>query len=262
MHDDHVRTGGHLGIDKGSELFVVLVLIHPQPAFDRHRDRHGRSHRRHTLGHQRRLAHQAGTKTPGLHAVGRAAAVEVDLVIAPVGGDARGLGQQCRITAAQLQRQRLLDRVKTEQALAIAVDHRIGMHHLGIQTGTRRQQTVEEPAVAIGPVHHRRHGQAQRIGIGNARDIQGRFLQRSCTGVSAKPRRGYKIQAAQDKRCAFNPSPPEVRLSRLESGQGLEHNQPLVISFTERPAPLPASILAGSGRTRTCSPLHRQQLHV
>ena len=49
--------------------------------------------RGHALGHQRRLAHQAGAEAAALHPVGRAADVEVDLVVAEVLADPRGLGQ-------------------------------------------------------------------------------------------------------------------------------------------------------------------------
>jgi hypothetical protein len=42
----------------------------------------------------------------------------------------------------------------------ITMQQRAGGDHLGVEQGTAREQTVEETAVAIGPVHHRRHGQA------------------------------------------------------------------------------------------------------
>ena len=107
----------------------------------------------------------ATAEAPGLHAVGRAAAVEVDLVVAPVGSDARSLRQQRGIAAPQLQRQRLFAAVEAEQALAIAVDDRVGVHHFRVQAHTRCQHAMEHAAMAIGPVHHGGNGQAQGIGV-------------------------------------------------------------------------------------------------
>jgi len=165
VHHHHRRTGGDLAVDEAGKHVVVVVLVHAQAALHRHRDINRIDHGRNALGHQRRLAHQARAKTPGLHAIRRAAAVEVDLVIAPLGGDARGLRQQHRITATQLQGQRLLAAVEAEQALAVAVDDRVGVHHLRVQAYARCQHAVENAAMAIGPVHHRGNGQAQGIGV-------------------------------------------------------------------------------------------------
>jgi len=40
-------------------------------------------------------------------------------------------------------------------SLTVAVDHRPGGDHLGIDQGTARQQAMEEPAMPVGPFHHR-----------------------------------------------------------------------------------------------------------
>ena len=101
------------------------------------RDR--RLHRRDAVADQLRLAHQAGAERARLHAVGRAADIEVDLVIAEVRADPRRLGELRRIGAAELQRHRMLDRIEAEQPLAVAVDHRIGRHHLGVEQRAARQ---------------------------------------------------------------------------------------------------------------------------
>jgi hypothetical protein len=42
-------------------------------------------------------------------------------------------------------------------ALHIAVGERTGRHHLGVEQGVTREQAVKKPAVAIGPIHHRRN---------------------------------------------------------------------------------------------------------
>ena len=71
---------------------------------DRHRQRHRVAHRPHAVGDQRRLGHQAGAEAAGLHALGRAAAVEVDLVVAPALAQPRAVRElrrdRCRRAAA------------------------------------------------------------------------------------------------------------------------------------------------------------------
>ena len=62
--------------------------------------------------------HQAGAERARLHAVGRAADIEVDLVIAEIFADAGRLGELLRIGAAELQRHRMLRRIEAEQPLA------------------------------------------------------------------------------------------------------------------------------------------------
>ena len=71
-----------------------------------HRDRglHGRD----AVADEGGLAHQAGAEAAVLDPVGRAAHIEVDLVVAELGADPRGLGELRRIGAAELDRDRML----------------------------------------------------------------------------------------------------------------------------------------------------------
>ena len=108
--------------------------------------------------------HQAGTKAPGLHAIGRTTHIEVDLVVAEIGADARRLRQLLRIGTTQLQRHRVLRVIEPEQALAIAVHQRGGGDHLRVQPRMRRQQPMEITAMPIRPIHHRCDGQAVHAG--------------------------------------------------------------------------------------------------
>jgi hypothetical protein len=148
---------------------VVLLLVDAEPALDRDRDRHRRTHRRDAIGDQRRFAHQAGAETPRLDPIGRAADIEVDLVEPLVLRDPRRRREQRGFAAAQLQRERPLVRRKAQQAMPIAVQHRIGMHHLGVEPRARREHAMEIAAVAVGPIHHRRDREARRLDIGNRR---------------------------------------------------------------------------------------------
>ena len=63
-----------------------------------------------------RLRHQAGAEAAILHAIGRAAGIEIDLVKAEIGADARACGKRARIGAAELQRHRMLGRIVTQEA--------------------------------------------------------------------------------------------------------------------------------------------------
>ena len=107
---------GHQGEEGGEHALGVLV-VDADPALDGHRHRAGGvDHRR---GRSRRRssgrAHQRGAEAAGLHAVGRAADVEVDLVVAVVAADRRGGGERRGLGAAELQRERLLLRAEAEQ---------------------------------------------------------------------------------------------------------------------------------------------------
>src|SRR5262249_10063149 len=48
-----------------------------------------------------------------------------------------------------------LGRIEAEETLAIAVPHGAGRYHFGVKEAPPRQQTVKEPAMPVGPVHHR-----------------------------------------------------------------------------------------------------------
>ncbi len=77
---------------------------------------HRALHRGDAVGdHRRRRASDGRRSVPRLHAVGRAADIEVDLVIAEGFADLRGFGEFCRIGPAELQRDRMLFRIEAEQ---------------------------------------------------------------------------------------------------------------------------------------------------
>jgi len=118
----------------------------------RHRDR--RAHRRHALGYACGLQHKAGTKSATRHALARAAAVEIDLVVTRLLSGACRRGELGGITAAQLQRERMLLRIESEQPGAITAHDRGSGDHLSVEQHLRREAAQEEAAMAIGPVHH------------------------------------------------------------------------------------------------------------
>ncbi len=93
-----------------------ILLVDADAAFDGDRNRNSRLHRRNAVADQRRLGHQAGAEAAILHAVGRAAGIEIDLVKAEIGADPRAGRKRVRIGAAKLQRQRMLGRIETQAA--------------------------------------------------------------------------------------------------------------------------------------------------
>jgi hypothetical protein len=132
-------------------------------ALDRHRQLHGFAHRSDAVPDPFGLGHQAGAETAFLDPIRGAAAIEVDFVVAVLSADRRGFGQGLGLAAAELQRHRVLGPVETEQVVAIAVQHRAGGEHFGVEAGRRRQQAMEIAAMAIGPVHHRRNAQPPAV---------------------------------------------------------------------------------------------------
>ena len=61
-----------------------------------------------------------------------------------------------RIAAAELQAPPDARPDRSQQPRAVAMQHRAGGDHLGVEQRTARQQAMEEPAVPVGPFHHRR----------------------------------------------------------------------------------------------------------
>ncbi len=171
VNDQRIGAGGNDGVGKTVERFLDVLIVDAEPALDRDWPRHRRLHRRHAFPDQFRLAHQAGAEAAVLHAIGGAADIEIDFVIAEVGADPRRLRQIFRIAAAELQRHRMLGGIEAEQALARAMDDGVGRDHLRIEERMARELPVEEPAVPVRPFHHRGDAKAacQRL----ARD--GRF---------------------------------------------------------------------------------------
>ncbi len=181
--------------DELEQVLVAVRAVDADAALHRHRHGHRRLHRRHAVTDQRGFRHQARAKAPGLHPVRRAADVEVDLVVTEIRPDARRLRQLRRVTAAKLQGHRMFGRAVREQIRRIAAQQRLRRDHLRVQQRAARNQAMQEPRVAIGPVHHRRHRQAARQrgrtrggARGGTDGVHGAALCRA-SAISAAPRR-------------------------------------------------------------------------
>ena len=159
MHDKRLAAGIGHGADEIAHEVIRLAVIDADAVLHRDVDIDHVAHGFHAVGHQLRLGHQAGAKRAFLHALGRAAAVQVDFVIAPLLAQPGAGGQVCRVAAAQLQRHRVLFLIEAQMALHVAVHQRARRHHLGVEPGVARDFAVELAAMAVAPVHHRGDGQ-------------------------------------------------------------------------------------------------------
>ena len=119
--------------DEAGEILLVILIVDADAAFHRHRYAHGIAHGADAIAHQARLGHQAGTEAALLHPVRRAADIQVDFAVTEILADFRSLGQNRRVTAADLQCHRLLACIEAQQPLAVAVADRQRCHHLSIQ---------------------------------------------------------------------------------------------------------------------------------
>ncbi len=149
-------------VGQGIKGFFRILIVNADAAFDRHRNRHRRLHGGNAIADPLRLRHQAGAEAAVLHAVGRAADIEIDLVIAEVGANPRRGRQRLRLAAAELQRDRVLRRIERQEPRPITMQHRAGGEHFGIEQRPPRQQPMEIAAVTVGPIHHRGDGKCSR----------------------------------------------------------------------------------------------------
>ena len=162
VHDKHRATGLRHRADKVAHKAIVFVFINTDAVLDRDRHIDHIDHGFDTVGHQHGLVHQAGAKGPALYAFAGAAAVQINLVVAPLRAQTGGHRQVGRLAATQLQGQRMLLGVKAQMPVDITVHERAGGHHFGIQAGVAGEEAVQIAAMAVGPVHHGGDGQAPR----------------------------------------------------------------------------------------------------
>ena len=64
------------------------------------------------------------------------------------------IGERSGLGPAELHRHRVLGRIEPDEPRPVAMDHRAGGDHLGIDQRAARQRPVEEPAMPVRPVHH------------------------------------------------------------------------------------------------------------
>ena len=203
VHDQRIGAGQlHFLRERIERCFGILV-VDADAAFHGHGDRHRGLHRHNAVSNKIGLGHQTGAEPAFLHAVRRAADIEIDFTIAEIRPDARAFLQLPRIGASKLQRDRVLESVKAEQPLAITVDHGAGRDHLGIEHRPAREQPMEEPAMPVRPFHHR--GDAEAAPGLRLRSVHGREMaqiapRRKAGGRAPLSRSNFQTARRIDKR--------------------------------------------------------------
>lgn len=185
MDDDRIDTAVGHGRNEVAQIAFLIELIDTNSGLDGYRYFNRLAHCRQAITHQLGFFHQASPETTLLNPVRRTTDIEIDLAIAPLRTDTSCLCQLTRLTSTQLQGKRLLGRIEAQETIMIAMNNGAGRHHLRVQQGLLVDQTMENPAVAIGPVHHR--GNAELMGVGSHRgDYTGPLLPSDLGRVNSK----------------------------------------------------------------------------
>ena len=157
MNDEHVGAHCHHLACERIEAGFRILIIDADPAFHGDGNGHRALHGMNALGDQIRLGHQASAEAAILHPIRWAADVEVDLVVAKIFADPRRHREVCGIRSAKLECDGMFDIAEPQQAIARAMDDRAGGQHLSIEPRTTAQMAVEDAAMPVSPVHHRRN---------------------------------------------------------------------------------------------------------
>ncbi len=160
MHDQRVGAGRDHSARQHIERDLRILVVDADAALDGDGNLDRALHRRNAIGDQRRLRHQAGAEAAVLHPVGRTADIEIDFVVAEILADLSRGGEIARVGTAELKRDRMLARIEAKQPRAVAMDDGAGRQHLRVEPAPPRHQTVEDAAMPVGPIHHRRNGKA------------------------------------------------------------------------------------------------------
>src|SRR6056297_2154060 len=83
---------------------------------------------------------------------------------ARLGPEPRRRGQLGRIGATTLQGDRVFFWVVVQQVQRLPPHQRRRGHHLGVKQRLTADEPVQIPAMTVGPIHHRRDGQARGLG--------------------------------------------------------------------------------------------------
>ena len=101
MHDKVIALArtGH-GLDEVHQKGIAVLIVNPDPGFDRDRNRNLIAHRFHAIGHQLCITHQAGTEHAVLYPIRWTTHIQVNLIVTALLGQTRALRQIGRITTA------------------------------------------------------------------------------------------------------------------------------------------------------------------
>ena len=173
----------------------ALNLVDPYVDFsefdndgDRYIDRF--THTAQAVAHQLGFCHQAGAKTAGLYPVGRAADIQVDLIVAPVFSKPAAVGQFIRVAAAQLNGNGVLAAVKFQVAFAVTMKQCTGGDHFRVEQYLFADQAQEKAAMPVGPVQHRGNG---KCSIDHSGKVTRIMLRMRCCSLQLQRCSEYEI---------------------------------------------------------------------
>ena len=132
MNHKHLATCVGDGSDEVTHKVVAFDFVNADPVFDGDRHGHHICHGLDAIGHQCGLVHQTCAESAALHAFARAAAIEINLVIAPLLAQACAVRQIGRLRATQLQCHRMFFGLKPQMASHIAMHQSSGCYHFGV----------------------------------------------------------------------------------------------------------------------------------
>ena len=121
MHDEDATARLRNGSHKIAHELVALLVINTNAVLDRDRHINRIDHGFHAIGYQLGRRHQAGAKSPALHAIAGATTVQIDFVITPILAQLGAQSQVSRIAATQLQSNRMLFAVKAQMTRHVPV---------------------------------------------------------------------------------------------------------------------------------------------
>src|SRR6202012_1457901 len=103
---------------------------------------------------------QACAERTALNTFGRAAAIQIDFVIAPLLRECRASCEIAGLAAAKLEGDRMFFIIEVQMTRNVPMQQRTRGHHFGVQPGVLRQKSMKIAAMAIRPIHHGCNGYA------------------------------------------------------------------------------------------------------
>src|SRR3954470_11384931 len=101
VHDQRIDAGRHDNARECIERLFRILLVDAEAALHRDRNPDSRLHRGNALTDKLRLGHQAGAEAPFPYAIRRTPHIQIDLIVAEVGANARTLRQRARVRSAE-----------------------------------------------------------------------------------------------------------------------------------------------------------------
>ena len=127
------------GADKVAEKFPGVQFVDTDAALDGYGNAHGVLHRLKAVGDQVLVFHEARAEVSVLHAVRRAAAIQVDFLESGLFDHLAAFGQIGGIRAAQLQHRGVFEFLMAQEQVRIGMQQRVGRDHFAVQQDVFRQ---------------------------------------------------------------------------------------------------------------------------